>query len=258
MVLIVTEREFGQMCISRGFARLAPRFYARCIGDGVYQTIYTGFRKYIDTDSPNYSSENRKSYYVSIGLRSLYSNYGEHIFASDKDSGGYRPVNLCKKGKYSGPFNGIEEDYNFMEQEGFDVLDSIDTQEKLLEWWNMVQIIDAGQRIHDIHLVEPFLLCGNGRDAEYEISVSFIHCMDAYVSYLDLVESGSLRKDEAYDQRIWNNVRNQLNLWRWCVGRNKKELQKCIDDNYNRNIVWIQKYGVPTRLLTPKRSLENI
>lgn len=257
MKLIKTEREFAKICMSRGFLRRAPRFYARCIGDGIYQTIYTGFRKYIHVDSPNYSVENRKSYYVSIGLRSMYSHYDEHIFANDKDSGGYTPADLCNKSKYSGPFNGIEEDYNYMTDEGFDILDTIATQEKLLEWWDAVQVIDTGRRIHDIHLVEPLLLCGKQHDAEYEISVSFIQGMDAYVSYMDHVESGSFSEDQSYEWRIWISARKQLNLWRWCIGRNQNELRTYINENYNRNMAWIQKYGIPTKLLTQPRTLDN-
>ena len=256
--MIRTEREFCQMCISRGFSRLAPRFYARCTGDGVYQTIYTGLKKYMDTDSPYYSKENRKSYCVSIGIRSVYSHYEEHVFIPGKDMGGYSPADLYRKCKYSGPFNGIEEDYGYMEQVGFDVLDSIDTQEKLLEWWDTVQVIDTGHRIHDIHLVEPLLLCGKRHVAEYEISVSFIQGMDAYISYLNRVESGIFSKDNAYEQRIWNSAGKQMDLWRWCVGRNKEELCKYIKQNYNRNMAWIQEYGIPIVLLTQPRTLETI
>lgn len=170
--MIRTEREFAKMCLSRGFIRRAQRYYVRCIGDGIYQTIYTGFKKYLDTTSPNYSPENRKSYYISIALRSMYSCYTEHIFADERDSGGYTPVDLCNGHKYSGPFHGIEQEYDYMEQEGFDVLDTIDTQEKILEWWDAVQVVDTGERIHSICLVEPLLLCQRYQDAENELSTS--------------------------------------------------------------------------------------
>lgn len=254
--LIQNEREFSQMCIKRGFSRRAPRFYSRCIGDGIYQTIYTGFKKYIRPESPNYSVQERKSYYISIGLRSIYSCYDERVFSSDKDSGGYVPADLIHKCKYSGFFNGIDTDYQLMECDGFDILDEINTQEKLIEWWDSVQVVDTGHRIHDIHLVEPLLLCGNIKDAQNELSVNFIQDIDAYVSYLDHVDSGVLSKDDSYDQRIRCGVKHQLNLWRNCIGGNKKELHEYIEANYIRNMAWIQKYGIPTIFLTQHRIFE--
>ena len=111
MTMIDTERMFSKACQSRGFARLAPRFYARCIGDGIYQTIYTGFKAYIDVDSPHYSPEHRKSYYIGIGIRSLYARHEEELFVPGKDAGEYAPLELCLKRKASGPFHGIETEY---------------------------------------------------------------------------------------------------------------------------------------------------
>ena len=255
--LIETESEFGKMCIKRGFMRRAARFYVRCIGDGIYQTIYTGFKKYVHPESPSYSPEKRKSYYISIGLHSLYSHQEEDVFASTKDAGGYTPADLNQKSKYSGIFHGIEADYDYMENNGFDVLDSITTQEQLLKWWDMIQVIDTGCRIHDLQLVEPLLLCGKLDDAQNEISTSFIHGIDAYISYLDHMENGRIAKDYSYEQRLGLAARQKLQLWRWCIGRNTVELNNYIQTNYEQNIAWVQKYGIPTILLAPPRTLVN-
>ena len=145
-----------------------------------------------------------------------------------------------------------------MEREGFDVLDSIDSQEKFIEWWDAVQTIESGSRIHDICLVEPLLLCGKQNDAEYEISISFIQGVDSYVSYLEHVECAGIGRDDIYEQRIRNSSRNELTLWRWCIGRNQKELQKYISENYSRNMAWVQQHGIPTDLMTQPRTLLNI
>ena len=256
--MIKTEREFSQLCKHYGFARLAPRFYARCIGDGIYQTIYTGFREYIDIRSPYYSSENRKSYYISIGLRSIYSCHNEDTFIPGKNPGGYRPADLYTKSKFSGPFNGIEEEYAYMEEKGFDVLDEISSQEKLLEWWNSVQVIDTGYRMHSISLVEPFLLCGLLHEAECEISVSYIQTMSAYFSYKAHVESGRLEAYYPYEQRIWESAERDLTFWHWCMGRQYKEFDAYIHENYQRNMEWIQKYGIPTISLSSPRSVSCV
>lgn len=258
MILIETERDFGKACLAHGFARLARRFYARCIGDGIYQTIYTGFRDYISIDSPNYSNENRKSYYISIGIRSLYSSLLEDDFADNRGVGGYRPGDLLQKCKYSGLFNGIEEEYRFMEQCGFDVLDTINTQEKFLELWNAIQTTADGNRIHDPKLVEPLLLCRIRNEAEYEISTNIIQSTDAYMGYLDRVKCGYLSKDSAYETRYWNKMRKELKLWK-CIARFRyDDLERYIAENYNRNIEWAKQYGIPTTLLTHSRVLERM
>jgi hypothetical protein len=255
--MIHTEREFSKMCISRGFARLAPRFYARCIGDGIYQTICTGFRKYIHTDSPNYSSQDRKSYYISIGLHSIYSCHCEDAFIPGKAPGGYRPADLKAKEKYKGIFNGIEEEYRIMEEVGFDVLDTINTQEAFLDWWAKVEVLSSGMRIHDIRLVEPFLLCGQVYEAEIEISTSFIHGISAYRSYQKRIEQGLDEHYPPYEQRIQESAEKELTLWHWCMSKKYDEMSQYISDNYQRNCTWIKKYGIPVIQHSQQRSMPN-
>ena len=258
MILIETERDFAKACLIRGFSRLARRLYVRCIGDGVYQTIYTGFRDYISIDSPLYSDENRKSYYVSIGLRSLYSSLREDDFADNRGVGGYRPGDLLQKCKYSGRFNGIEEEYSFMEQCGFDTLDTIDTQERLLELWDAIQTTADGNKIHDPQLVEPLLLCRKKDEAEYEISTHIAQSTDAYMSYLDRVECGYLTKDSSYETRYWNKMRHELKLWRMIAWYHHDDLGRHVAENYNRNLMWAKQYGIPTSMLLPPRTLQRV
>ena len=256
--MIETERDFGKACLARGFARLGRRFYARCIGDGIYQTIYTGFREYISTDSPNYSNDNRKSYYISIGVRSLYSFLLEDDFADTRGVGGYRPGDFFQKCKYSGMFNGIEEEYSFMEHGGFDVLDAINSQEKFLELWDAIQTNADGNRIHDPKLVEPLLLCHKRSEAEYEISTHIVQSTDAYMGYLDRVECGYFAKDGSYETRYWNAMRKDLKRWKLIARYRHDELGRYIAENYNRNMAWAEEYGIPTTLLTHPRALERM
>lgn len=258
IILIETERDFGKACLAHGFARLARRLYARCIGDGIYQTIYTGFRDYISTDSPNYSNENRKDYYISIGIRSLYSSLLEDAFADNRGIGGYRPGDLLHKCKYSGQFNGIEEEYSFMEQGGFDVLDSVNSQEEILELWDAIQTTADGNRIHDPILVEPLLLCRRKNEAEYEISTNIVQSTDAYMSYMDRVECGYLAKDSAYETRYWDKMRRQLNLWKLIARDRHDGLDHYISENYSRNLSWAKQYGIPTDMLSSPRALERM
>lgn len=252
------ETAFGKMCIEHGFAKLAPRYYARCYGDGILQTIYTGFKKYIDPVSPNYSVSNRKSNYICIGIRSMYSYHLEETFIPGKDDGGYRPADLIHMRKYTGGFNGIEDEYEIMAQYGFDSLDSINSQEAFLNCWSAIQTDASGGIIHDSQLVEPFLLCARQDDAEKEICTSFMHCMGSFYSYLDHVESGRFAPNLTYENEIHEKAKKKLHLWTCCIGHNYNELDSYIKENYNRNLSWLYKYGIPTYLPLQPRSLVDM
>jgi hypothetical protein len=181
----------------------------------------------------------------------------EDLFADGRGTGGYTPADLCTGSKYTGPFNGITEDYTLMERSGFDILDKIVTQEKFVEYWEKIQVIDTGHRVNSLCLVEPFLLCGRMRDAEYEISMSFIHSMSAYEAYQKHLETGVIEPEPSYEEKLLQGANQKLKLWHLCQGRQFRELQSYIDDNYQRNMGWIQDYGIPTVLFTRERLLNT-
>lgn len=252
--MITTEREFSKLCTSRGFARLATRFYARCIGDGVYQTIYTGFREYVDPPPANGSATSRKSYYISVGILSIYSNHQEFMFIPGRAPGN-RPSQLLSKSRHIGMFNGIEEEYAIMETAGFDILDTVDTQEAMLDLYEKIEVCDDGEVIHDLALAEPFLLCGRQKDAKIEISTSIAHCVSVYDSYTSRVEAGMQARDASYEQRIRDDLAHMMVLWNLCLGKRDPEIDEYIAENYHRNLAWIRKYGVPTHQMTAQRHL---
>jgi hypothetical protein len=142
-----------------------------------------------------------------------------------------------------------------METVGFDILDSIDTQEAYISWWSKVQTIDDGYRIHALQLAVPFLMCGQWHEAEYEISVSFIHRMDAYMDYLERVESGLLKSEEVYEYRVRAGIAKEITLWRWCMGMNRESLDAYIHENYCTNMSNMSKYSIPVIRHTERKLL---
>jgi len=70
-------RDFTRLCKENGFKRVKQNFYARCIGDGVYQTIHTGYKQYIYPFSSEYSEKHRKANTISIGIWSLYAKWDD-------------------------------------------------------------------------------------------------------------------------------------------------------------------------------------
>ena len=243
----MTGKEFSQLCKNRGFRRMASGLYERCIGDGVYQTIYTGFRKYVDTSSPNYSDANRKSNYIDISLRSLYSYLPEYYFAPQRKCGGISPVQLKGNGSQTEIFHGIEAEYEQMLEFGFDLLDEVKTQERLLDLRLQIFRNHEEKRLHSLDLADLFLVTGQGEEANFELSHSLAHHMVGFRRTNEqLLRTG---RYEAYCQeleRAWETwVKRAAELWTWYLTHNHKELQRYLYDNFNRNIKWIEQYGIP-------------
>ena len=241
----MTESDFKKLCETHGFARLAPHFYARCYGDGVYQTIFTGFKEYLCPASASYSENCRKSNYISIGIRSMYSCYNEDIFVPGKNAGGYRPADFLNKRKNSVPFNGIDEEYDIMNAVGFEILDTIATQESLIEWWRAVHVTDTGKHIHDFQLVAPLILCEYIDDAETEICVSYMQHMSSLQSYLNHVKQGNILHNSAYEQSVRRQTDTEMALWKHLISRRYNELNMYLKENYLRNMSWVCKYEIP-------------
>lgn len=138
-----------------------------------------------------------------------------------------------------------------MEETGFDVLDNISTQESLLEWWETVQTVASGDRVHTLQLFVPFLLCGRIADAETEIRISHAQCVSALQSYRNRVDQGYIPRDYTYEQRVREKADNEMHLWTCLNELNFNNLYSYMRDNYLRNISWIRKYGIPMTQHTP-------
>lgn len=243
----MTGKEFSQMCKARGFRRMASGLYERCIGDGVYQTINTGFRKYIDTASSNYSNTNRKSNYIDISLRSIFSYLPEYYFAPQRKCGGITPELLKGSSAQTEKFNGIEEQYAQMSEFGFDVLDEVNTQERLLDLRLKIERTQEGKRLHNLDFADLFLITGQGEEANFELSHCLAHHTVGFrLTNEQLLHTGQYEEYCKELERTWEmGVNRVAELWRHYLTHNYKELYRYLSDNYDRNMKWIEQYGIP-------------
>lgn len=86
--------KFDQECRERG-VRKRKSTYARCIGDGILQTIsISSNRTYVSPKTPYYSKAKRKSNYMSIGLWSMYCPLTEIIFDPEIATGQFKVENF--------------------------------------------------------------------------------------------------------------------------------------------------------------------
>lgn len=245
--LIQSQREFTKECKTRNFSRLAPSFYARCHGDGLYQTIYTGFRDYVDPSSSSYSDAQRTANTIRIGIRSLYSQWKETIFVPGRCAG-VGVMELVEKRRINKMAQGILTEYRQMEEYGFDALDALDTQEKYLDFWSAVNQIPAvgGGRVHSFQLIAPFLMCGKTEEAVFEISRAFTHTMVSFYREGDiLLQNG---QQDVYLQKEAEKkvlLSMHMQLWHWIVGQKFEEVNRYLSESYCQNMSWVEKYGIP-------------
>lgn len=238
--MISTEQEFGKACKAHGFSRLGQRRYVRIYGDGLYQTISTGIKKYMDPWSPYYSSAQRKSYCICVDIRSMYWEWPEGFFRAGV-SCGFSPYKLVKREKEKEKFQGIWPQYEMMENSGFDALDNIRTQEDYISLYNAVETSYDSDRIHDLSLTAPFFLMGNLKEAEIEISRHFIQSSEAIrLNRKHMDETGFLD----YEMRVNLSLDLDRRLWTMCMRRDREEMEQFLNENYLRNMVLAQASGI--------------
>lgn len=244
--MITTESQFGKECIKRGFARLGPRYYARCYGEGLYEVIYTGFRRYhspkaIEEDP---SLANCKSYYISIAIRSLYWAWQEIYFSDKRDQGAFSPGILLYDKQHEPPFRGIVDEYQMMEHGGFDVLDKVKTQADMLQLYReKANRFPCGT--HDLALVAPHLLCRNMFEVEVEVTWNFMQRMMA--TFSNNKQLLNERSEEFMDELLasMESSSNTIHLWNALMGQRNDWLATFLTENYERNMGWVEKYGIP-------------
>lgn len=238
------KSDFKKECISNGFANLAPNYFARCVGDGIFQTIYTGFKQYISTDSSNYHVQRPKDYYISIGLYSMYTQWPEHVFVPGRNCGGYIPNNFV--GTADEPFEGIEREYIKMLDSGFSVLDSLNSQEKLLEFRNKVMLSSRNSRIHSFDLVGPYLVCGNIEDALFEINHQYTHSVVGFFRENDcLLSLGETKKYLSELSALKERLNEAECLWVALISSKYDFVHSYLNETFERNCVLARKNNIP-------------
>lgn len=236
MEKVVTAREFNLMCQKRGFAHLKKGFY-RCIGDGVYQTIYTGDTCFIDTSSPWYSSTHRRSNYIGIGLYSIYSVLPEFWFDPKYPKGEIDPKNII--GKRDLFFQGIQEHYEIMKSIGFDFLDEINSQKKLIEAVDQICIARLSEGLKKSRVMcIPYLICGEKSKA-YNIIQSWLEDPDMIKWRTTTWEGDPKAEDKKIVYQEYLELKEAV--------FSEEKLLALIRRNYRKNMNLANHYGIPIR-----------
>lgn len=210
----------------------------------MFQTIYTGFRQYVSTKAPSYSANHRKDYYISIGLYSMYSHWPEHIFVPGRNCGGYEPCNLLDD--TTKPFDGIEQEYTQMLDRGLDVLNSLDTQEKILAIRNRTMITARKGRVHSFDLVGPYLACGKIEDALFEIDHQYTHSVIGFFRTTDcLLTAGANQTYLAELSALRERLCEAEHLWVALISCNYDVIWAYLEDTFERNCALARQNGIP-------------
>ena len=244
----MVQREFEIMCKNYGFIKQAKHRYVRCIGDGIFQSIFCGYSKYIDPESPNYNSVKRKSHYISIGIYSLFSQCRKELFDPSEYGGGgiFTTSDFCPYDNGDAIFHGIEREYDKMAAYGFAALNNINSQETFLDFYSKTKLSRTGSRIHTLSLVEPFLITGQVEDALIELSFHFTHtCIGSTISRANASNSCSNALETEQDEQLTQILAPTIYLWRAIMGRQNHAVNLHLAGNYERSINWIKDFNIP-------------
>lgn len=210
----------------------------RCIGDGVLQLITTA-----DTA---YTVSVEKSNYIGINLWSMYADLKEYYFQYDKHLGGYIPENIVGQKNFSS-FHGIQSEYQIMIETGFDFLDSITTQQKLIDSVLYLQTMRSGEPLHwYTELCAPLLICGNYAEALSRLCGLYTQNISAF-----LEKSSDLRCVEHAEQYIQkelafeNEIKHRFDLLYPVLGKNKGKIKYLLKSYFERNFSLAKENGIP-------------
>ena len=244
----MVQREFEIMCKNYGFIKQAKHRYVRCIGDGIFQSIFCGFSKYIDPESPNYNPAKRKSHYISIGIYSLFSECWKSLFDPSEHGGGgiFAPCDFCPYDNEDAIFHGIEREYDKMAAYGFAALNNINSQETFLDFYSKTKSSRSGGRIHSLSLVEPFLITGHVEDALIELSFHFTHtCIGRTISRTNATNACTNVSVTKQNEQLLRELEPVTYLWRAIMGRQHHAVNLHLAGNYERNLNWIKEFDIP-------------
>ncbi len=234
------QSEFDIACKARGFKRCKTT-YARCIGDGVLQILFVGGRTYISPHSPYYSSSARKSNYLSIGLWSMYSNLPEFLFEPGAHAGQFTVENF--RGNKFIEFMGIIDDHRFMLEKGLNLLDTIQTQESLIQVAQSLYTAEfGGVGPAQIDLCEPLLKCGRYTEALDRVGSFYA---SQWVMFHQSANTLSLDEYRANEGKMLSKTRKIADIWRMIATNNHEDIEEYLKSNYEQNIGFTEKYKIP-------------
>lgn len=228
---------FRRQCIEHGFFSKKQCFF-RCIGDGVYQTIRVNESCYVDPVSPYYSTYRRRSRRVVLGLYSIYAQLPEDWFNPRFGAGLIDARNIigCK----GNTFLGFQDHVAIMESHGFDYLDRIVTQRKLVDAVEELSAFQPSLRSDQMMCV-PYYLCHDMEQAKRIVDSFFSN--EASMKWC--MEKRENDPKAELKQRVfseWLALSEAL--------KSETKMRRYIHENLVRNLGYAKQYGLPLTINT--------
>ncbi len=227
---------FDRICRDNGFSAKG-RAYSRCIGDGIFQSIYIGTYDFVSCNSPQYKS-GKKSRCIEIGMWSMYSNLPELYFSAPKHTGCFFPENFLGQQHNMKTFLGFEHELQLMEMHVFPSLNSILSQKELLDVVYSLQKAQYKEIIkNDVQLCAPHILCGETIAAINNLCWCYTQNWMAFHSVYDY-----LKRERDYEEYFRkeaereNQIRYSLEMLKMLWGSRTKDLKRELLVCLNRNI----------------------
>ena len=166
------EQAFSRECKNRGFIRCG-KSYMRVVGDGVFQHILLGFKERLHSSAPGYSQNHRYEPRILIFLKSMYAQYDSLYISIDCTTGFSLTVPQLLD-KQDAAFMGAAAERERMLIEGLDVLDTITSQQQIIEYLEpLVYNESEGQQLYSTQLYDVYLYCENFYKARMAIQTEF-------------------------------------------------------------------------------------
>ena len=166
------EQVFSEACKDRGFTQCG-KSYMRVIGDGVFQHILPDFKERLHSSAPGYSQKHRYEPRILIYIKSMYARYDDLYISIDQTTGFSLNIPRLLDRK-DAAFMGATVEMERMLNEGLDVLDTITSQNQIIEI--MDQLVN-GENIdgprYSTQLYDIYLYCGEFYKARLAIETEF-------------------------------------------------------------------------------------
>lgn len=238
--------DFAVLCMKHGFCKQG-KTYSRCIGDGIYQSISIASTEYLNPKSPEYTPMNKKSPCIKIGIWSMYSSLPEFYFSDRRFIGDFYPENFMGASFQENTFMGFNYEYEIMREIGFQTLDSITTQRKLVDITHRLQSIQYGFILpHQLLLCAPLFLCG-----EQSLVLNHLYGLYAqrwlnfHTKHDHLKEKGQIQEYLRLEGLCQTSMKEISNFLHMIIGKRYTEIQELLVEYLNTNILLAKNNAIP-------------
>ena len=214
--------ELARICKAHGFYRKGNAMF-RVHGDGVLQIIK------LDRDRLS------RELTVSLGLQSMYSELLPQWFTASGCIPRYCILDVpCKESsnpfEYRSELLRYEKELIFLQENGFEWLDRIDTQAGLADAICQLDISAAGKIVwNDAMKIAPYL-CSKQFEFAGKVISAIIERYDAAVE-----ANGLWMKEEeleAYVKRYQGDYEKYVDLFEMISNRDMEKMQRYLENNY--------------------------